>query len=101
MDFAGTVETAAASGVRTAVDFYARKADRLQRCQRELGAELASLQDELLKARTAHDQLSAALDEILARHRAPATSTTADGTPREDRMITATHHRSLNRKNRT
>lgn len=67
MDFAGTEETAAAPGVRTAVDFYTRKADGLQQRQRELEAELALVQTELAKARTTRDQLADALDEILAQ----------------------------------
>ncbi|MDH6627913.1 hypothetical protein M2271_005742 [Streptomyces sp. LBL] len=66
MDFAETDEAAAASGVRAAVDFYARKANRLQERQRELAAELAAVQDDLLKTQTTRDQLAGALDEILA-----------------------------------
>lgn len=67
MDFADTDDAAAASGVRAAVNFYARKADRLQERQRELAAELAAVQDDLLKAQTTRDQLAGALDEILAQ----------------------------------
>lgn len=67
MGFTGTDETAAASGVRAAVDFYSRKGDRLKQRQRELEAELTAFQAELLKTRAARDQLADALDEMLAQ----------------------------------
>ncbi|MFD5477583.1 hypothetical protein [Streptomyces hawaiiensis] len=49
------------------MDFYIRKADRLQQRWRELEAELTAVQAELAKACTARDQLAEPLDEILAQ----------------------------------
>ncbi|MFJ2111349.1 MULTISPECIES: hypothetical protein [unclassified Streptomyces] len=67
MGFAGMDEAAAAPGLRTAVDFYTRKADRLRQRQRDLEDELASVQTELDKTCTTCDQLAGALDEILSQ----------------------------------
>ncbi|MDK1348089.1 hypothetical protein QNO09_33375 [Streptomyces sp. 378] len=67
MDFAGTNEPTAASGLRAAVDFYVRKAELLQRRQRDLEEELVAVQAELNKACTTRDQLATDLDEILTQ----------------------------------
>jgi hypothetical protein len=67
MGFAGMDEAAAAPGLRTAVDFYTRKADRLRQRRRDLEVEMASVQAELDKTCTTCDQLAGALDEILAQ----------------------------------
>lgn len=67
MGFADMDEAAAAPGLRTAVDFYTRKADRLRQRRRDLEDELASVQAELDKTCTTCDQLAGALDEILAQ----------------------------------
>jgi hypothetical protein len=66
MEAVGTDEAAAAPGLRTAVEFYISKVDRLQQRRAALELELAALQDELRKASSARDQLSEALEEILA-----------------------------------
>lgn len=67
MGFAGMDEAAAAPGLRTAVDFYTRKADQLRQRRRDLEVEMASVQAELDKTCTTCDQLAGALDEILAQ----------------------------------
>ncbi|MDQ0934816.1 hypothetical protein [Streptomyces turgidiscabies] len=71
MGFAGMDEAAAAPGLRTAVDFYTRKADRLRQRRRDLEVEMASVQAELDKTRTTCDQLAGALDEILSQTSGP------------------------------
>jgi hypothetical protein len=91
MGFAGTEEAAAASGLRTALHFYARKVDLLQQRQRDLEAELAAVQAELSQARTTRDQLTTDLDEILAQapsaagqQEAGTGATTGGDTPSRD-----------------
>ncbi|WP_338897767.1 hypothetical protein WBG99_21015 [Streptomyces sp. TG1A-60] len=53
------------------MDFYTRKADRLERRRCDLEDELASVQAELDKACTTRDQLAGALDEILSQTSGP------------------------------
>ncbi|MCX5211153.1 hypothetical protein OG689_41955 [Kitasatospora sp. NBC_00240] len=67
MGSVGADEAAAAPGLRTAVDFYTAKSERLRRRQADLEAELASLRVELVKADSARDQLAEALAEIAGR----------------------------------
>ncbi|MDF2260477.1 hypothetical protein [Streptantibioticus ferralitis] len=57
-------EAAAAEGLRTAVDFYADKAARLQQQRSELEKQLAQVDAELSKAAATRDHLTAALEEI-------------------------------------
>ncbi|MEH0419385.1 hypothetical protein [Streptomyces sp. B21-083] len=78
MGFTGMDEAAAAPGLRTAVDFYTRKADRLRQRRHDLEVELASVQAELDKTCTTCDQLAGALDEILAPPSRPGQEQDAD-----------------------
>ncbi|MEU2390398.1 hypothetical protein [Streptomyces sp. NPDC007369] len=66
MGFADAEETVAAPGLRTAVEFYSGKVQRVLARIDVLEAELVVLRTDAERFTTARDQLSAALAEILA-----------------------------------
>ncbi|MFI9617250.1 hypothetical protein ACIHCM_37355 [Streptomyces sp. NPDC052023] len=66
MGFADAEETVAAPALRTAVEFYSGKVERVLARIDVLEAELTALRTDAERFTTARDQLSAALTEILA-----------------------------------
>jgi hypothetical protein len=74
-------EAAAAPGLRTAVEFYTGKVDRLRQRQVDLEAELGAVRAELDKVSATRDQLAEDLEEILAETPASPTdeATSAQG----------------------